>query len=74
LFVLGIAIVNHLGYAPEAFSNVPLSRHPSAYSSTLTPLKECAPNDEKCNPFDTPENRAVFGKKKAAPAPAAKSP
>ena len=25
--------------------------------------KDCAPGDDKCNPFDTPENRALFGKK-----------
>jgi hypothetical protein len=34
-----------------------------AKQEDLPPVNSCDPADPKCNPFDTPENRALFGKK-----------
>lgn len=39
---------------------------------SLSSVKECPAADKNCNPYDTPENRAIFNKKQVAPAPAAK--
>ncbi len=41
-------------------------------SHQLTPVKECPAADKNCNPYDTPENRAIFNKKNVVPAPAKK--
>ena len=30
----------------------------------LPPIKECPPQNKSCNPYDTPENRAILSKKK----------